>query len=342
MTVQSAANTANVPFILTGISYAREAETIAQDAARSIALAFGTVMGKILVAAGAVTADVGNTGDGTVTSLALAGGNIPIDGDWNLEVITAPAAAGTVTPDGGNTGDGAAGAATLSTGAIAGTYTLTCIEAIANSGRFEVVDPNGNRLEDLYVAVAYTNTHFALTIADGATDFIVGDIFTMAVTGDGNGVFKLEDPNSNIIDGNITTTGGAGGVTNYSSREVGLSFTITDGATDFIVGDKFELVVTAVGKWGALDVSAINGLQFPAGVYLGAEVTAAAIVAADIANSPMLVGAACTVDSSQLVTEGTGITVDTVLSDGQTISEALAKLGIFDESTIAIDNFENA
>ena len=42
-----------------------------------------------------------------------------------------------------------------------------------------VVAPNGEVLDDLTVAVAYVSSHINLTISDGATDFIVGDIFTV-------------------------------------------------------------------------------------------------------------------------------------------------------------------
>ena len=91
-----------------------------------------------------------------------------------------------VTPDGGNTGDGVATLATPALGASAevGTYTLTCIAAAADAGTFEVLSPGGYKLPDLTVAQAYAGDHINLTIADGATDFIVGDAFTVGVTGD--------------------------------------------------------------------------------------------------------------------------------------------------------------
>jgi len=91
--------------------------------------------------------------------------------------------AGAATADGGNTGDGVAGAVTLGGKAKLGTYTLTCTAAAADAGTFKVVDPDGYKIDaDLTVAVAYTSDHVNLTIADGAADFIVGDIFTIAIT----------------------------------------------------------------------------------------------------------------------------------------------------------------
>ncbi len=62
------------------------------------------------------------------------------------------------------------------------------------------------------------------------------------------GVFKLEDPNGEIVADNITLRVGAGLITNISIA--GLKFDVTEGATDFAAGDKFALnVVDEEGKW---------------------------------------------------------------------------------------------
>jgi hypothetical protein len=90
----------------------------------------------------------------------------------------------TVIPDGGNTGDGVAGAVTLGSMAESGAYAIICISAAANTGTFQVLTPKGYRLPDLEVGQAYVGDHVNLTIADGAADFIVGDSFTVNVSGD--------------------------------------------------------------------------------------------------------------------------------------------------------------
>lgn len=94
----------------------------------------------------------------------------------------------TIAATAGNTGTGAAGTITRGAKAKVGAYTLICKTAASNSGVFHVIDPNGYRLSDLTVAVAYDNGHFAVTIAD-ATDFVVGDSFTVTVAA-GSGSFK--------------------------------------------------------------------------------------------------------------------------------------------------------
>lgn len=106
----------------------------------------------------------------------------------NVHATTSARAIGAVTA-GANTGNGAPGAATLGSAAEIGTYQLRCITAAANGGTFSVITPSGVRLKDLSVGVAYATDHINLTIADGATDFIVGDTFTVAVTEGG----KLDD-----------------------------------------------------------------------------------------------------------------------------------------------------
>jgi len=244
MTMQVSSNISNLPFILFGKSFVRNAMTLLQDAGRTIALAFGTVLAILRVAVGSVTAG-SNTGDGTVTNLALAAGVIPLVGD----------------------------------------YVLECIEAVTNGG-----------------------------------------------------IFKLEDPNGNLVASNLTMFAGAGETTDFIAG--GLSFTITDGATDFIVGDSFTLAVDAVNKLVPFDETAVDGSQVPFYIYMGSEIAAADIVAGDVTVYNILVGGCCTVDSSQLVFEGSA-TLDTVLDSGLSVRETLALRGVFAEDTDNIDYFEN-
>lgn len=90
----------------------------------------------------------------------------------------------------GDTGNGTVSAIVGGHATKLGTYSLECVEASAHAGRFKVLDPNGVRLDDLTVAVAYSNEHLGLTISDGAADFIVGDTFTIAIT-EGSGKYTL-------------------------------------------------------------------------------------------------------------------------------------------------------
>jgi len=84
---------------------------------------------------------------------------------------------------GTNTGNGTMGTVTVSGTAEIGTYTLRISKAASNAGDFVVVNPSGVVIGNGTVAVAYSAGGLAFTLADGATDFVVGDTFSIAVTG---------------------------------------------------------------------------------------------------------------------------------------------------------------
>ena len=73
------------------------------------------------------------------------------------------------------------------------------------------------------------------------------------------GVFRLTDPDGNVISNAITMTPGAGGTTVINVA--GIQFTITDGATNFVVGDSFTITVpatvaTLTTKWKGASANA--------------------------------------------------------------------------------------
>lgn len=92
---------------------------------------------------------------------------------------------GTATAGGSNTGNGTMGTVTVTSNANLqlGTYTLRIIKAAANAGDFIVTDPAGDVVGYGTVAVAFSQGGLAFTLADGATDFVVGDTFTIVVAG---------------------------------------------------------------------------------------------------------------------------------------------------------------
>lgn len=103
-----------------------------------------------------------------------------------LGKITADTVPTTGTADGGNTGNGTMGSVAAGGADIqAGTYTIRCFDAVTNAGLFEVVAPDGTVVGIAEAAVAFTSSHLDFTIADGGTDFVVGDQFTVAVSGSG-------------------------------------------------------------------------------------------------------------------------------------------------------------
>ena len=85
---------------------------------------------------------------------------------------------------GGNTGDGTftLDATTPVVGsAQAGVYVVRCTIAAANGGTFRVFDPTGDVIGDVVVGATF-NDQIKFVIADGATDFAVGDEFDVTVS----------------------------------------------------------------------------------------------------------------------------------------------------------------
>lgn len=103
-------------------------------------------------------------------------------GDHGCVVGGAFAATATSAALGTNTGNGTMGAVTVSAGAKQGDYVLTIIEPGANVGTFVVNDPDGVQIGDGVVGTAFSAGGLAFTLADGATDFVAGDSFTISVT----------------------------------------------------------------------------------------------------------------------------------------------------------------
>ncbi len=87
----------------------------------------------------------------------------------------------TGTADGANTGDGTLTAVAQGVATKPGIYTLTCTGAAANGGTFNVLDPEAVDIGPATVGVAFSHSQLDLLINDGATDFIVGDIFTIEI-----------------------------------------------------------------------------------------------------------------------------------------------------------------
>jgi hypothetical protein len=78
------------------------------------------------------------------------------------------------------------------------------------------------------------------------------------------GTFTVKDPGGKII-GACTITAGAGLTAVFTSDEI--NFTITDGSTDFILGDYFTVTVPAGGgQVRAINFSGVDGSRLPYGI----------------------------------------------------------------------------
>jgi hypothetical protein len=95
----------------------------------------------------------------------------------------------------------------------------------------------------------------AVTLGAGAME---GDYtLTIIEPGSNVGAFMVEDPLGRLVGhGNVASAFAAGG----------LSFTLADGATDFVSGDSFKITVAAGTKYGPFDPAATDGRETATGV----------------------------------------------------------------------------
>ncbi len=128
------------------------------------------------------------------------------------------------------------------------------------------------------------------------------------VVADG-GVFELRDPSGQVVAGGLRLTVGAGAATVL--RAGGLQFTVTDGSTNFALGDSFTLTVAADGKIVPFATDGVGGAQNPIAVLTYA-VTATG--AGNLAVRPLISG---TVNRTRLIIHADG--------DGDNVTTAICE-----------------
>jgi hypothetical protein len=169
-------------------------------------------------------------------------------------------------------------------------------------------------------------TFTAASVIAGDIIPLVGDYNLECVAAVANGgVFKLEDPNGAILANDLTMTVGALAATIF--YVAGMTFTITDGATDFIVGDKAALTVAVDGDVVIFDEDGIGGAQIPSQV-LTYEVTTTG--AADVAARTLVGGR---VRREKLVIDAGGTVTDRMvdsLQDYGIVAQSVTELNILD------------
>ena len=81
------------------------------------------------------------------------------------------------------TGDGVITVGAVGPAARPGIYKLVLVAAAANAGTFNLYAPDGSLIRQVTVGGGIAaNDHVAVTVADGATDFVAGDTFAIEVT----------------------------------------------------------------------------------------------------------------------------------------------------------------
>lgn len=91
--------------------------------------------------------------------------------------------AATAVAGASNTGNGTMGTITVGASARVGIYTLRVTAATTNSGSYELRNQAGALVGTGSISAVFTGAGLSFTLADGSTDFVVGDTFTIVVTG---------------------------------------------------------------------------------------------------------------------------------------------------------------
>lgn len=133
-------------------------------------------------AGGFIASEAENHRSRSVLTLAT-GQSVKAGQVLGLVAGSAPASfAATAVARAGNTGNGVLTLADPATGAgvKAGTYLAVCTAVAANGGTFRVTAPDGSVVGNATVGVAFADV-VKFTIADGATDFALGDSFSVNV-----------------------------------------------------------------------------------------------------------------------------------------------------------------
>ena len=211
-------------------------------------------------------------------------------------------------PSVSGTGDGVMSALFAGPEVEIGAYVVTCTAEVAHGGVFSVVTPSGDALPSLTLTpgtgntTTYRSRHINFSITDGSTDFAADDVFTItvaasapAVVGTGNGTigtlslgpdaktgqyrvecieaitnggaFKVVGPDGDEIAVGYIIAGAGGVLTLANQRQ--LNLVVTDGSTDFAVGDFFDVFAfnkLAGGKCVEWDPTTYDGRDDVAGV----------------------------------------------------------------------------
>lgn len=99
--------------------------------------------------------------------------------------------------------------------------------------------------------------------------------------------------------------------------------------------------IAATGKWVPLiNIALTTGAGVARGIFVGADITAAALVAGDVVDVPIVVGGDALVVDENLITLENSLTLATVVEtatvSARTIEDDLISVGIFAGESISI------
>jgi hypothetical protein len=225
----------------------------------------GTVLGLISTGASASSYALGtNTGNGTMGAITLVTTptQVPLDGTSTYSLAYTDATHFTVTAPDGQTATGVNGTPFSALG-IGFTMTSGATPMVAGDGfAITVTGKVGNPTATSAANAGNTgNATMGSVTCTGYAPQLGDYKLTLIEPATNAGVFQVEDPSGRVIGhGNVASAFSAGGI----------SFTLADGATDFVSGDQFVIQVTAgSGKYRPWDPGNVDGSQVVAGILYG-------------------------------------------------------------------------
>ncbi len=149
-----------------------------------------------------------------------------------------------------------------------------------------------------------------------------------------SGTFKIVDPDGVTI-GEVTIPAGAGNDVTFTGG--GITLKITDGTTDFVVGDKFTIAVTASGKYLPVVAGATDGSLKPVAILAeDADATAG-----DLTNKNVYIKGEFFENRLTFTGSLDADSVITVNGVSKTIREWFTESDIYIHATIDIEHYEN-
>lgn len=142
--------------------------------------------------------------------------------------------------------------------------------------------------------------------------------------------FEVADPDGNII-GHVEFSG-TGSSQTFANQ---IKFEVTDGSTDFVVGDGFDITIAAgSGKLVRCDSTALDGSQYPKYVIPGtADATEGDLASVSVVKYGFAI-------RSKLVFKGSETLATKV--DGKTMEDWLHERGIYTVDATAFDGLDNS
>jgi hypothetical protein len=232
--------------------------------------------------------------------------------------VVAKNAAGTWTPM--TDTDAVQDSAFMTCGTLAGAYTAW---DDVTDGSFKItVDGEVISVTGLNFSTVTANSMIPFVINSHAS--VAGKFRVVDVNGLGT-IMRFESLKKGLNNSSISVLSAAGVGTDISAGTLGLNGATGTGTVTAAVGDAYTAI--------------------PAGIYVGTEITAAALVASTVTKKQVLVGGfPVYVDKNQLVFEGSQALTSVITANGvfQTVEDYLLNnFGIVAIDSVAMDAQEN-